>query len=311
MEGISMNINFNKLLQNLMPFLYVIFIAYILSVLVFFFLPKNGVEFVLDKSSNLEYKKYSFYSNNQKTEDKTLKENKTIQTLDKYQLKAIYYVNSNKGWITVQEKVGNKSHILSYGESIDGYVLNELFFDYVIFIKNEKEYKLEITKSSITNFDMNKPIKELFISNKIKFDELNFTATIYISSDSFTIKGLNTDDILKKSIDSFLEDFLKIIIQEEDIKFINIYSHTSDEYRKYSDKNLVNKANIDLSQRRANKIKDYFITKAKELNLNTEIINSKLNAIGKGSNNLIYDLNNSVDVKSSRRIEIEIIKKDI
>lgn len=256
MEGISMNINFNKLLQNLMPFLYVIFMAYILSVLVFFFLPKNGVEFVLDKSSNLEYRKYSFYSNTKKTEDKTLKENKTIQTLDKYQLKAIYYVNSNKGWITVQEKAGNKSHILSHGEEIDGYVLNELFFDYVIFIKNEKEYKLEITKSSITNFEINKPSKELtqkdngavvnrnYLNSYItNIDKIWDNIAIIEVKNGNNIDGFKIEKIKKDSV------FSKLGLKEGDIiKTVNNNSLNSyaEAFKVYNDIGNVRHLNMEV-----------------------------------------------------------------
>ena len=251
-----MNINFNKVFQNLMPFLYVIFIAYILSVIVFLFLPKNGVEFIENKFLNLEYKKYSFYSNTEKIEDKISKENKVIQTLDRYQLKAIYYVNSKKGWITVQEKIGNKSYILSYGESIDGYILSEFFLNNVIFIKNEKEYKLEIEKSKIINFDMNKSSRELtqkdnrvivnrkYLSSYItNIDKIWDNIAIIEVKNGNNIDGFRIEKIKK---DSF---FSKLGLKEGDIiKTVNNNSLNSylEALKVYNNLGIIKHLNIEI-----------------------------------------------------------------
>jgi general secretion pathway protein C len=97
-----MNINFSKFFQKSLPFIYVIFFAYIINLALFFYLPKSGTSFILNSFSNLDYKKFGFYSNIKKLEQSDTKAINQPQDLSKYELKAIYFINSNKGWITVE-----------------------------------------------------------------------------------------------------------------------------------------------------------------------------------------------------------------
>ncbi len=146
-----MNTNFNKTIQKLIPYMVVILLAYVLSSIVFLFLPKTGVEFVSENKQNLAYKKYDgFYLSNL-----TVLTNKPKvidrKSLSDYLLKGIYSTSSNSGWIIVQDKNKSKSHILSQNEKLDGYVLTKLFKNFVIFEKNEKEFKLEMKKTNDKN----------------------------------------------------------------------------------------------------------------------------------------------------------------
>ena len=153
-----MNIDFSKFFQKLLPFAYLILYSYFIATILFIYLPKNGVDFVKESSSNLDYKKYDFYSTIKKIDEQQniqSQNNKSIQTLDKYELKAIYSTTNNKGWINIEEKSGNESYVLSFRDEIDGYKLEKIDKNYVIFIKNGKEYKLEIKDKEISNFDMN------------------------------------------------------------------------------------------------------------------------------------------------------------
>lgn len=157
MKGIFMNINFNKIFKNMTPYIYVVLSAYIFNLILFFYLPKSGVSFVENSFSALDYKKYDFYvSNNKNQKDGLETKNTQIQNLSKYDLKAIYFTSSTKGWIIVEEKGQNASYILTLGEQIDGYVLSTLFKDYVIFQKNKKDYKLEIAEKELVNFEQTK-----------------------------------------------------------------------------------------------------------------------------------------------------------
>lgn len=153
-----MNIDFSKFFQKLLPFAYLILCSYFIATILFIYLPKNGIDFVKESSSNLDYKKYDFYSTIKKIDEQQniqSQNNKSIQTLDKYELKAIYSTTNNKGWINIEEKSGNESYVLSFRDEIDGYKLEKIDKNYVIFIKNGKEYKLEIKDKEISNFDMN------------------------------------------------------------------------------------------------------------------------------------------------------------
>ena len=162
MKGIFMNINFNTLFQKFLPYLYLILLAFLINSVIFFILPRNAVDFVKDESLSLDYKKYGFYSNIKTTqeEEKVEQNSNPILNLSKYELKAVYYTSSSKGWISIEDKGNNESYILKNGEQIDGYELFEIFKNHVIFKKNSKEYKLEIKEKEISNYDMNQSNNE-------------------------------------------------------------------------------------------------------------------------------------------------------
>ena len=168
-----MNINFNTLFQKILPFIYVILFAFLLSNVIFFYLPKSGVDFVKNDSLFLDYKKYGFYSNIRNIEKKVDDENskQIIQTLAKYNLKAIYLVSNDIGWITIEEKSGENSFILAQGEQIDGYGLFKFYKNFVLFIKDNKEFKLEIKEEDRGNLNLiessNNQKQEIVIKNMV------------------------------------------------------------------------------------------------------------------------------------------------
>jgi general secretion pathway protein C len=141
-----MNIDFNKLIQKLIPYAFILLIAYLISTIIFVFLPKDGVDFIDNSSQTLEYKKYDGFYSNAKTIEKKKEVKKIIkqETLSKYILKAIYSTTSNAGWITIENKENKKSYILSQFEEVNGYILTKLYKNYVILEKQAKEYRLDI-----------------------------------------------------------------------------------------------------------------------------------------------------------------------
>lgn len=141
-----MNIDFNKLIQKLIPFAFIFLLAYLISTLVFVYLPKSGLDFVDNSTQNLEYKKYDGFYSNVKIIVKKKERNKIPkqETLSKYVLKAIYSTTSNGGWITIENKQNKKSYIISQSEELDGYILTKLFKNYVVLEKETKEYRLDI-----------------------------------------------------------------------------------------------------------------------------------------------------------------------
>lgn len=143
-----MYINFNTLFQKFLPLIYVILFAFLVDSVIFFYLPKSGVDFVKNNSLFLDYKKYAFYSTIKNIEKKVDDENskQTIQTLAKYNLKAIYLVSNDVGWITIEEKSGENSFILAQGEQIDGYTLFKFYKNHILFVKENIEFKLEINE---------------------------------------------------------------------------------------------------------------------------------------------------------------------
>lgn len=147
-----MNIDFNKILKVILPFAYIVLAAFVINSILFFFLPKSGVEFTEKGSSSIDYKKYDgFYVTTkiqEKKKESKPKEKKEIESLSNYTLKAIYSTSSNAGWINVESKRNNKSYILSQYEKLDSYLLTKLYKNYVVFEKAGKEYKLSLKEES-------------------------------------------------------------------------------------------------------------------------------------------------------------------
>ena len=87
-----MNIDFNKLIQKLIPYTFLLLLAYLVSTIIFVYLPKNWVDFIDNTSQTLEYKKYDGFYSNAKPIIKKKEVKKVIkqETLSKYILKAIY-----------------------------------------------------------------------------------------------------------------------------------------------------------------------------------------------------------------------------
>jgi len=141
-----MNINFNKIFLYILPFLYITVVLYTITTIMFFLLPKNAIS-IESINTNLQYQRYKFYSQgaNLGEQISDIDTNKNIQILDIYELKAIVSTSSNKGWIIIENRTGNKENLtLFYKEEINGYLLDKIYKDYVIFIKNNKEYILKL-----------------------------------------------------------------------------------------------------------------------------------------------------------------------
>lgn len=250
-----MNINFNKFFQKSLPFIYVIFLAYIINLALFFYLPKSGVSFIANSFPALDYKKFAFYSNIKKLEDNDVKIANQLQDLSKFELKAIYFINSNKGWITIEDKLNQTSYILSLGEQVDGYILFKLFKDYVIFQKNKKDYKLEIIEKEFTNYQENK-VNEFRVKDNgavINRNYLNsYTTDINKIWKNISINEVkNADKIEGFKIEKIVKDsvFVKIGLKEGDIiKSINNIPLNSyaEAFRIYNDINNIKYLNIEI-----------------------------------------------------------------
>lgn len=251
-----MNINFNRLFQKLMPFVYIVLFAYILNLILFFYLPKSGVSFVESSFANLEYKKYGFYSNIKKIEEKNQQQNnQQIQNLSKYDLKAIYSTNTNKGWISIEEKSGNTSYVLAQGEQIDGYVLYKLFKNYVIFQKDKKDYKLEIVEDELSNYEEDKiedfktkdngavVSRDYLNSYVTNMDKIWNNIAINEIKNGDRIDGFKIEKINKDSV------FGKLGLKEGDIiKSVNnnVLASYADAFRVYNDIGNIKYLNIEI-----------------------------------------------------------------
>ena len=253
-----MNINYNLFFQKIMPYLIAITLAYVFSSILFFFLPKSGVEF---NKSNLDsnlYKKYEgFYSTKEVVFEKKSIEKQNIQKLSRYKLQAVYSTSSNKGWIVIQEKNSNKTKILEYMDEINGYVLNKLFKTYVVFEKNKETFKLELPKNSKVNYE----IEESTQTVKVKDDEIQVNRN-YLNSyvndmnkvweniqikeqrnKSGKIEGFKVFNVKKESIFNKLGLKKNDLIQAVNGNELKSYA---DAFKVYNDINKINYLKIEI-----------------------------------------------------------------
>ena len=187
-----MNIDFNKLIQKLIPYSFLLLLAYLISTILFVYLPKDGVDFIDNSTQNLEYKKYDgFYSNAKPIiKKKEIKKVVKQETLSLYTLKAIYSTTSNSGWVTIENKKNSKSYILSQFEELDGYILTKLYKNYVVLEKQAKEYRLEISQT-------NKKVAYNVTNNND-----NITENIVVNGNSVVIK--------RDFLNSYVKDIDKV-----------------------------------------------------------------------------------------------------
>ncbi|MEA3498622.1 MAG: hypothetical protein U9R16_06130, partial [Campylobacterota bacterium] len=142
-----MNINFSSMIKQLILFFVVISTAYLLNSVLYFILPKSGIEFEKQQNITLEYNKFNIKSLfEDKQVIKVIKEEKQeYKLLSNITLKAVYSINEQKAWIIIASR-SDQTYMLSIGESYKGYELIKVHFNYAIFRKSNQEYKLELIK---------------------------------------------------------------------------------------------------------------------------------------------------------------------
>lgn len=171
--------------------------------------------------------------------------------------------------------------------------------------KDEVKSKIETPKNDLDTNDFAK----IFEGSKLKLNEKDMTLSLLITNNSFTTQEVNPKDKLQKDLDSFSVKLLKYVSENKNkFKEIVIDSYTSSEFtnrEKVEDQYQANKA---LSQRRANKIRGYFMKKAFEEKIDSALVLKKFNAVGHGSDSLIYDNNGKENKNASRRIVFKFIQ---
>lgn len=151
-----MNFNSDKFLKIITPFAILLAVAYCISTVIFFILPKKSINYIPIEKTSINYTNYdmsSLFTTPNSSSSKVKKSTKNIQSLVNLELLAVYSMNSGTGWITVKEKESEISTTLKTGENFKGYILKKVFVNYAIFQKNRKEYKLEI-KQDMKKFEI-------------------------------------------------------------------------------------------------------------------------------------------------------------
>ena len=208
-----MNININNIMKHLFPFLVIIILGYGLNTILYFFLPKIQINNAKQESYDITYTKYQVYKSMkekkivQKKVQKVIKKEYTL--ISSIILKAIYSTSSNGGWIIIAERSSSNTHILSVGESFKNYTLKKVFKDYVIFSKNNKEYKLSMlnvkekvsyTIKQVEDVEIVQDVEELDGGYNIKKELLNS----YIKTPSKIWRAISIHEVYKDAkIDGF------------------------------------------------------------------------------------------------------------
>ncbi|MEA3352812.1 MAG: hypothetical protein U9Q33_03205 [Campylobacterota bacterium] len=144
-----MNINTNDIFKNILPFAVILLISYIISSIVYIYLPKLDDRVKEQKNFNIEYKKYNVsYSMKENQKKKAIRQKvKKVQDyklMSSVDLKAIYAKSNTQGWIIIASKKSSQTFILSVGESFKNYKLKAVYPKYAIFQKGSKEYRLDM-----------------------------------------------------------------------------------------------------------------------------------------------------------------------
>ena len=154
---------YSNIFKKLIPYFIVMSVGYILSSLIYFILPHQGVNSKpTAPSTHLEYKRFNIQQLFQKNKVVSASiEVKKIeyQLLSNITLKAIYTITEEQGWIIIAGK-SNKTFLLSIDDKFKGYKLVRLYKNYVIFDKAGVEYKLELLKSKKVNYSVTKVVQQ-------------------------------------------------------------------------------------------------------------------------------------------------------
>lgn len=180
-----MNINFNLIFKSFIPFSIILLVVYLITTVIYFYLPKNNTLEVKEQNYIVEYKKYNISKSFQ---EKVIKKEVVKQTAKKeYKLissivlKAIYQKNNNRGWIIISEKKLSKTHILGIDDSFNNYRLKSIYSNYVIFVKGSKEYKLSLLKDNeVVKNIIKKKVKKEIIEDIKAVDDIVFVKRTFM-----------------------------------------------------------------------------------------------------------------------------------
>jgi type II secretion system protein C len=139
-----MNINFNRslILGLVVKFLVMAFIAKIISLSAWYFLPKQSVHNVSKSQFVMPYMRYSISDFRLKSTGMQISDAASSLSINSIILKAIYMMGKESIIVLAPKSNPKKSKTVGIGEKFEGYKLEKVFSDYVLFTKNYKQYRL-------------------------------------------------------------------------------------------------------------------------------------------------------------------------
>lgn len=141
-----------KLLSIVTRLLVLLLVAKIISLVLWWYLPSEGVELNAKKSYLSKYQRVDFKNMLIKAKvieaPKDSAEQQEAFSINSLILKGLYGNKSN-GYIIVAKKSAPKqTEVVGIGEEYAGYKLKEIAIDHVIFTKNSKDFILKLQESS-------------------------------------------------------------------------------------------------------------------------------------------------------------------
>jgi general secretion pathway protein C len=139
----------NLLLNVFIKLLFLMLFAKLISVGVLWFLPLTSHPVAKSEVGNLPYRYYDFHNlivgeTAKKSEPQTAKNREGIKSMILIGL----YGNSKHGYAIVAMKNSpNNTEIISIGERYQGYKLKKIALNFVVFVKNNKEYILRLNET--------------------------------------------------------------------------------------------------------------------------------------------------------------------
>ena len=195
-----MNTNSN-IIKNIAIFISLVVIAYIINLVLYFYLPKQKPIMEQSSSSVLEYVRYNFDNSlkekvaPQKVQKEVVKKKQEYQLLSNITLVAIIDLGNGNGVITLVQKGLSDTIILGIDEEFKGYKLKEVYKDFVIFVKNDKQYRLTLNLDDTPKFTVDEEKKEKEVLEKV--DE-----NIQVNDNSINVK--------REYLNSYIQNFDKI-----------------------------------------------------------------------------------------------------
>ena len=169
----------SQLFQTFINIFGVFALAKTLSLILWWFLPNDGVEFIKETNYKPSYQRVDF-KNMLTPSTQTIKQaatgasqyDKSINITNMI-LKGLYGKGRHGMAIVALKSSANKTTVLSVGETFSGYKLEEIYIDRVVFVKEAKEYTLQMAKSKTPSTSFIKEIEQIEGTTQVSRKDIN------------------------------------------------------------------------------------------------------------------------------------------
>ncbi len=156
-----MNIDSKSLIKIVFVITTLFVVAFLINFIFFLLLPKQTVEYYEQKSYRYPYRNYdllSLFSKHDIKKVKSKKQNTSYSLLSQIKLNAVYAKAQGLGWVVIQEKGNQKTHVLALEDTFKGYKLKNVYKEYALFEKNKKRYKVIMKNEKLKYNSLKKEI---------------------------------------------------------------------------------------------------------------------------------------------------------